>query len=110
MNTMEMDKATPLSEYAKKVTKARPLVLTVRGKANYALLSVSDLDVESLSLSMNPRFIAMLERSRARTRLEGGLSTEGVCRRLGIRPPRPARNRKRPCRTGRSKTANRESP
>lgn len=52
------------------------------------------MDRETLSLSTNPDFIALLERSRARMKLEGGLTTDEVRRRLGL-PPAPKVKRKR---------------
>ena len=43
-------------------------------------------DLESFALSTNPRFLAMIERSRARMESEGGISTEEMRRRLGLKP------------------------
>ena len=41
-----------------------------------------DADIEAVSLSNNPKFIALIERSRARQRSEGGISSEEMRRRL----------------------------
>ena len=47
-----------------------------------ALVSVENADLETITLSTNPQFIAMIERSRARQRAEGGISSEEMRRRL----------------------------
>ncbi len=41
-------------------------------------------DWETESLSNNPKFLAILERSRKRLREEGGISSEEMRRRLGL--------------------------
>jgi len=87
MKTLEMAKATgPLAQYAEKAAK-EPLVLTVDGKPVVALVSVEDADWESVSLSTNPKFIALIERSRARLRAGKGISPAEMRRRLS-RPSR----------------------
>jgi hypothetical protein len=49
-------------------------------------------DIETVSLSNNPKFIALIERSRARQKSEGGVSSEAMRRRLE-KPKRLARVR-----------------
>ncbi|GFP20502.1 hypothetical protein HKBW3S03_02005, partial [Candidatus Hakubella thermalkaliphila] len=41
-------------------------------------------DMETVSLSTNPQFLALIERSRARQQAEGGISSEEMRRRLGL--------------------------
>jgi prevent-host-death family protein len=85
MKTLEMAKATaPLAEYARDVSR-EPVILTVRGKPVAALVSVENADLETITLSTRPQFIALIERSRARQRAEGGISSEEMRRRLGVR-------------------------
>ena len=85
MKTLEMAKATaPLAEYARDVNK-EPVILTVRGKPVAALVSVENADVETVTLSTHPQFIALIERSRARQKMEGGISSEEMRRRLGLK-------------------------
>jgi prevent-host-death family protein len=80
-----MAKATaPLAEYARDVSR-EPVILTVRGKPVAALVSVENADLETITLSTHPQFIALIERSRARQRAEGGISSEEMRRRLGAR-------------------------
>jgi len=82
MKTVEVAKATlPLSDYAKKVKK-EPVIITKEGKPVAALVSITNADIETVSLSNNPKFIALIERSRSRQKSEGGISTEEMRRRL----------------------------
>ncbi|NJL66096.1 MAG: hypothetical protein HC849_23035 [Oscillatoriales cyanobacterium RU_3_3] len=41
-----------------------PLILTRNGQPIAALFSIDDLDLETLSVSINPKFINILEQSR----------------------------------------------
>ncbi len=85
MKTLEMAKATaPLAEYARDVNR-EPVILTVRGKPVAALVSVENADLETITLSTHPEFIALIERSRARHKAEGGVSSEEMRRRLGVK-------------------------
>jgi PHD/YefM family antitoxin component YafN of YafNO toxin-antitoxin module len=61
-----------------------PLVLLANGKPVAALLAVEDEDLETLSLSTNPRFLDLIERSRRRHEAEGGISSDEMRRRLGL--------------------------
>ena len=84
MKTIEMAKATgPLMEYARKV-KREPVILTAKGKPVAALVPVVNADLETAALSTHPRFLALIERSRARQKKEGGISSEEMRRRLGL--------------------------
>jgi hypothetical protein len=46
---------------------------------------IDDLDLESLALGSNPRFLAIIEEARAQCGQGLGLSTEDVRRELGLR-------------------------
>jgi len=82
MKTLELSEATgTLAEYAREVEEG-PLVLTIDGSPVAALVSIEPADLETISLSANPRFIALIERSRARQQTEGGISSEEMRRRL----------------------------
>ncbi len=92
MKIVEVSKATlPLSDYTKEVKK-EPVIITKEGRPVAALVSLPNADIETVSLSNNPKFIALIERSRARQKSEGGISTEGMRRRLE-KPKRLARVR-----------------
>ncbi|MBI4673477.1 MAG: type II toxin-antitoxin system prevent-host-death family antitoxin [Chloroflexi bacterium] len=83
MKKLEMAKATaPLAEYARKVS-TEPVILTVRGKPIAALVSLKNADLETITLSAHPHFLALIERSRARQKTEGGISSAEMRRRLG---------------------------
>jgi hypothetical protein len=70
------------------------MVFMVSGKSHpkYRIeYSPDTLDMETVSLTNNPKFIALIERSRARQKKEGGISTQEMRRRLEkpIRSKRP---------------------
>jgi hypothetical protein len=52
-------------------------------------------DYESLSLSINPRFVEIIARSRARLAKEGGVPAAEVRRRLGLPAAKPMKKRSR---------------
>jgi antitoxin (DNA-binding transcriptional repressor) of toxin-antitoxin stability system len=84
MKTIEMDDAgESLGRYAGR-GEDLPLVVTDHGRPVAALISVPNADMETVSLSANPKFIALIERSRERQSGEGGISSAEMRRRLGI--------------------------
>jgi len=84
MKTLEMAKATAsLAEYARDVDK-EPVILTIDGKPVAALVPVENADIETVTLSAHPQFLAVIERSRARHKAEGGISAAEMRRRLGL--------------------------
>jgi PHD/YefM family antitoxin component YafN of YafNO toxin-antitoxin module len=83
MTVVEKQHATaPLASYAEKAGSG-PVVVTDQGKPVAVLVSVENVDLESLALSTNRQFIELIERSRARVRAEGGVSGEEMRRRVG---------------------------
>ena len=84
MKTIEMTQATaPLAEYAQDVCK-EPVIVTVDGRPVAALVPIENADSETVTLSTHPQFLALIERSRARQRIEGGISAQEMHRRLGL--------------------------
>lgn len=82
MKTIEVAKAKlPLADYTKDVAK-EPVIVTVKGKPVAALVSISNADIETVSLSNNQKFLNLIERSRSRQKSEGGISTEEMRRRF----------------------------
>jgi prevent-host-death family protein len=73
-----------------------PLVVTRNGKPLVAVVPVRDSDMESLSLATNPDFLAMLEQSRARYRVEGGIRQEALRKRLSLPAARNRSGKERP--------------
>src|SRR5208283_3139737 len=87
MKTLDIAKTTgPLAKIARDPA-AKPLILTVKGKPVAVLLPIKDADVETISLSLNPEFHAIMEHSRRRQEREGDISTEEMRRRLGLDEP-----------------------
>lgn len=82
MKTVDFAKAIlPLSDYTKKIKK-EPVIITKKGKPVAALVSIINADIETVSLSSNPKFIALIERSRAKQKAAGGISSDEMRRRL----------------------------
>jgi antitoxin (DNA-binding transcriptional repressor) of toxin-antitoxin stability system len=78
MKTVEIDQATAsLAEYARDLEN-EPVILTRAGNPVAALTSLENVDWETISLSTNPEFIALIERIRAQQAAEGGYSSEEV--------------------------------
>src|SRR6266581_4578957 len=95
MKTIEIAKAhRPLSDYAKQVSR-EVLVVVRKGKPLAVLSSAKCMDAESIALANNPKFFAIIERSRARHEAEGGISAEEVRRRLAIPLPKGRSKRSR---------------
>jgi prevent-host-death family protein len=91
MKTLDITEATaPLAEYAQKASK-EPVIVTVGGKPVAAVVSIENADLETVTLSTHPQFLALIERSRSRQKAEGGISSAEMRRRL--RHKKAARNR-----------------
>ena len=82
MKTVEIADATsPLADYVP-VVRTEPLVITDHGTPTAVMLPVDHADLESIALSTNPAFMALIERSRSRARQEGEISAEEMRRRV----------------------------
>jgi prevent-host-death family protein len=82
MKTIDIGEASsPLADYVRRA-QTEPLVVTDNGTPTAVLLSLDNADLETISLSTNPEFIALIERSRARATSEGGLSAAEMRRRV----------------------------
>jgi len=82
MKVVEREKATKtLAAYAAEVGKD-PVVVTDRGKPVAVLVAIENADLETVALSTNRQFLALIERSRARVRAEGEISSEEMRRRF----------------------------
>jgi antitoxin (DNA-binding transcriptional repressor) of toxin-antitoxin stability system len=84
MKTIEVTQATnSLGQYARELEQ-EPLVLTEGGHAIAALFPMDDADLESLALSLSPKFQALIQRARAEYQNGASLSADDVRRELGI--------------------------
>jgi antitoxin (DNA-binding transcriptional repressor) of toxin-antitoxin stability system len=82
MKKIELTEATkPLAEYVKEMD-GQSMMIMHKGIALAALVPMDNADYETVSLSTNPEFIALLQQSRARGRKEGGISTEEMRKRF----------------------------
>jgi antitoxin (DNA-binding transcriptional repressor) of toxin-antitoxin stability system len=88
MKLVDKKKATAtLAAYAEQLASG-PVVLTERGKPVAALVALENVDLETVSLSTNPRFMEVIERSRRRVRAEGGVSSAKMRRRFDKGKPK----------------------
>lgn len=84
MNTIEIkDAKDSLRNYTEKM-KDDPIVITDHGKPIAALLPLYNTDMETAALSTNPKFLALIERSRHRHAKEGGISSKEMRKRFGL--------------------------
>lgn len=85
MKVIDINGATAsLSEYARNSDR-EAVVVTDEGRPLVALVPLDEnMDLETVSLSLNEKFIGIIERSRARQKAEGGIPIEEVRRQLGL--------------------------
>ena len=83
MKVIERTAATAsLADYAADIGND-PLVVTSDGQPVAALVPIQNADMETVALSTNREFLELIERSRARVRAEGGISSAEMRRRFG---------------------------
>lgn len=76
MKTVEISEIVSLLENYDKTQQ--PLILTRNGQPIAALFPVEDIDMETLSLSMNPKFIKIIEESQISQEKEGRIFLEDI--------------------------------
>ena len=84
MKTLEVTDSTASLAQCIRGVRKMPVILTRKGKPVAAIVSIEDGDWETISLSLNPKFIALIEQARAQLRAEGGVSSAEVRRRLRL--------------------------
>jgi hypothetical protein len=89
VKTLEITNAGPGLAEVVEGLKDEPLVLTRDGQPLAVLLPVTGADLETVALSLSPQFRTLLEESAQRHHVEGGISTEEMRQRLGVKAPRP---------------------
>jgi prevent-host-death family protein len=95
VKSLKMTEVTgSLSDYARDGMR-EPVVVTKRGRPVVAVMPLTKYDDwESVSLSTNPEFMAIIERSRASARTRGTLSLEDVRQKYGLPAKSPRRRRR----------------
>ena len=86
------DKLGHLAQFDQVIQSEESVTLTVGGRpvaiiqplVPLVLIEAEETDLESVSLSTNPQFLELIERSRQRHKVEGGISSEEMRRRLGL--------------------------
>jgi prevent-host-death family protein len=76
MKTVEISEVASLLE--KYDQTEQPLILTRNGQPVAALFPIEDTDLETLSLSINPKFISIIEKSRKSQKEEGRIFLEDI--------------------------------
>jgi hypothetical protein len=90
MKTIELSQVAELTPHLQ-AGNQEPIVPTQDGRTVAAVLPLDEQGVESMLLSLNPQFQAVLERSQQRLESEGGLPAAEVRARLGLPLKPPAR-------------------
>ncbi len=84
--TVELAEATQsLAEYAQQVDEGA-IIVTSNGRPIAAVVPLPNTDAETIALSQNPQFLAIIERARARQDREGGISSADMRRRFTDAP------------------------
>jgi PHD/YefM family antitoxin component YafN of YafNO toxin-antitoxin module len=84
MKTLDIQQAVgALRDYARTLGQ-EPIVLTQDGHPLAVLMPVDEDDLESIALGSNPRFLEIIERSRAEYQAGLSLSEAEVRRELGL--------------------------
>ncbi len=84
MKQLDLTQATDsLATYIQKLEEDK-LVVMEDGQPVAILMLVTEDELEDISLSKNPEFLAILEQSRTSLREKGGTSLEQVKHRLGL--------------------------
>jgi hypothetical protein len=76
MKTIEISEIVSLLENPDRTDQ--PLILTRNGQSVAALFLIEEDDLETLSLSMNPQFISIIEKSRQSQQKEGRIFIEDM--------------------------------
>jgi hypothetical protein len=78
----QRDATATLAAYAAD-TESGPVIVTIEGRPVAALVALDNTDPETPSLSTNPEFVDLIERSLASAGSKGGIPSDEMRRRLG---------------------------
>jgi antitoxin (DNA-binding transcriptional repressor) of toxin-antitoxin stability system len=83
MKSVDIGQATrALCDYTREA-HGETLVVTRRGRPVAAVVPLRGVDMESLALATNPKFVGLIERARTRYKATGGVSLDEMRRRWG---------------------------
>jgi len=85
VKTVDIEEATMSLADCARIAGQEALVITEHGKPVAVLLPLENTDLETASLSSNPRVLSLIERSRSRMSQEGAVSSVEVRRQLGLK-------------------------
>lgn len=85
----KVDATGTLAEFADNI-QSGPVIVTDQGSPVAALVPIENADIETVTLSTNEQFLSLIERSRARVREEGGVSSEEMRHKLQPQSPENA--------------------
>ena len=96
MKTVEMAEATGTrSEYAKQV-RTDPVVVMRCGKPVAALVPLNVEEWEGFVVSTHPKFLEIIEQSRASYKAQGGIPLEEIEREFGLKRAVSSKRRRGP--------------
>jgi antitoxin (DNA-binding transcriptional repressor) of toxin-antitoxin stability system len=86
------DKIAHLSEFEHVIQSEESVTLTINGRpvailqplVPLVLVEDEEADLETVALSTHSQFLELIERSRQRHQVEGGISSDEMRRRLGL--------------------------
>lgn len=84
IQTIEISETHPLSQYVRNAAQD-PTIITLGGRPIAAVVAFEDIDWESFSLSHNPKFLKIIERSRESQKKGMGYSSDEVREKLGLK-------------------------
>lgn len=84
MKTVAMEDAHQSLAASARDAQREPVVVTENGTPVAVLMAIENADLETVSLSTNPRFLALIEHSRLQRSELGALSAGDVRRELGL--------------------------
>jgi hypothetical protein len=88
MNRIELEGTDLTLPDLAKLLKKGTVILMRKGKPLAAVKALAGNDWESVSLSNNPRFLALIEESRRSYREKGGISLEAIRKELALAKPK----------------------
>ena len=85
MKRIEVSEAIgELADYVRRLDDEEPVAITDGDQVLAVLIATPNSDWESVSLSLNPKFQAMIERSCRSHDREGGISLEEIMQEFGL--------------------------